>query len=120
MSNIPPPNFQMGGPPSRHPAPGRKTLLNTPGMPPQHSSSGPGGHPVPGRHFDGPGQSHHGPPPSQREPHYMSHPDQLGLLPDSRGMRVEIRTIQEIAMGEVLLLPLQEGAEEATLDHMSY
>ena len=85
MSNMPPPNFQMGGPPSRHPAPGRKTLLNTLGMPPQHPSSGPGGCPVPGRHFDGPGQSHRGPPPSQRDPHYRSHPDQFGAPPRPQG-----------------------------------
>ena len=90
-------------------------------MPPQHPSSRPGGRPVPGRHFDGLG--------NLIVAHLLRNMNliighiqtSLGPLPDSKGMRVEILTIQEITMGEVLLLlSLQEGKEEATLDHVSY
>ena len=88
--NMPPPNMQMGGPP-RHPVPGRKTLLNTPNMPPphRHPHGGPGGRPPQGgRDFDGP-MSSHGHPPERDPAQYRSQPDHFGGPPkhggDSRG-----------------------------------
>ena len=67
--NMGPPNVHMGGGSTHHAMPGRKTLLNTPNLPPPHQDRPPGGHPP--HYRDGPPQSH---PPHHPEQHYRSQP----------------------------------------------